>query len=134
MAGVSEAPPTAPKWPEHLPEGQTRFTYDRESDTLFVDFYGEPRPASSEPVDIGDRDYLYFGVDPLTDEVVGVQVETFLSYAVERHPDFIEALIIADIKGYDDFAARELRQWAKAHTRQQTGAQGLINTMGRLGA
>ena len=83
MAVASDAQRSAPKWPElnSLPKGAMRFDDDRLSDTLFVNFYGEPRPASSEPIHVGDHDYLYVRVDPLSSEVVGLQIETFLAYA-----------------------------------------------------
>ena len=77
-----------PRWPDitSLPVEQVRFTYDRPTDTLFVDFYGEARPAASVPLDRRDRDYVYIRVDRETDAVVGLQIEHFLSYAIEQHP------------------------------------------------
>ena len=61
-----------PRWPDlmSLPLDQVRLTYDWPSDTLFVDFYGEARPAASVPLDRGDRDYIFARVDPETDAVV----------------------------------------------------------------
>jgi hypothetical protein len=83
-----------PRWPDltALPSDQVRLTYDRPTDTLFVDFYGEVRPAASIPLDRGDRDYVYLRVDPETDAVVGLQIEHFLSYAIKQHPELGGAL------------------------------------------
>lgn len=83
-----------PSWPDltSLPSDQVRLTYDRATDTLFVDFYGEARPAASIPLDRGDRDYVYARIDPETDAVVGLQIEHFLSYAIEQHPELDDAL------------------------------------------
>jgi hypothetical protein len=90
-----------PRWPDltSLPLDQVRLTYDRPSDTFFVDFYGESRPAASVPLDRGDRDYLYARVDPETDAVVGLQIEHFLSYAIERHPELVDVLETSTLVG-----------------------------------
>lgn len=66
--------------------GRKRLSYDRLSDTLFLEFYDKPRPAISVPAEDGDRDYFYFRLDPKTDETVGVQIEAFLAYAVGHDP------------------------------------------------
>jgi hypothetical protein len=89
------------KWPNLtlLPADQIRLTYDRPSDTLFVDFYGEARPAASVPLDRGNRDYLYARVDPVTDAVVGLQIERFLSYAIRQHPELVDALDTSTLVG-----------------------------------
>ena len=89
------------RWPDltALPLDQMRLTYDRPSDTLFVDFYGEARPAANVPLDRGDRDYVFARVDPETDAVVGLQIEHFLSYAVEQHPELIDLLGISTLVG-----------------------------------
>lgn len=96
-----------PRWPDltSLPLDQLRLTYDRPSDTLFIDFYGEARPAASVPFDRGDRDYLYARVDPETDAVVGLQIEHFLSYAIEQHPELVDVLDTSPLVGIgrDDF-------------------------------
>ena len=89
------------KWPNLtlLPADQIRLTYDRPSDTLFVDFYGEARPAASVTLDRGNRDYLYARVDPVTDAVVGLQIERFLSYAIRQHPELVDALDTSTLVG-----------------------------------
>lgn len=92
-----------PRWPNvaELREGQVRFTYDRPTDTLFVDFFGGSPAAASIPLDRGDRDYLYLRIDPQTDAVVGLQIEHFLSYAIARHPELLGALEVAGLVGID---------------------------------
>ena len=134
MAVASDAPRFAPKWPENLPPGQVRSTYDRVSDTLFVNFYGEARPASSEPVDLGGRDYVFVRVDPLTGEVVGLQIESFLAYAVKQHPDWIEALAISDLHGFNDIEAVSLRRRALELAGEHAGAFGLVRDVELMGA
>ena len=91
------------RWPDlkSLSFDQVRLTDDRPTDTLFVDFYGEARPAASVPLDRGDRDYLYARVDPKTAAAVGLQIEHFLSYAIEQHPELGIALDTSSRKGID---------------------------------
>jgi hypothetical protein len=95
-----------PTWPEpsSLSANHVRFTYDRPMDTLFVDFYGDARPAASVPLERGDRDYLFLRVDPETDAVVGLQIEHFLSYTIFQHPELALALDVASLVdvGRDD--------------------------------
>ena len=101
--GNANAQTFHPKWPARssLPAQQVRFTYDRPTDTLFVDFYGEARPAASIPLDRGDRDYLFLRIEPTSQAVVGLQIEHFLSYAVARHPELADALDFAALVGID---------------------------------
>jgi hypothetical protein len=98
-----------PRWPNltSLQLHEVRLTYDRPSDTLFVDFYGEARPAASVPLDRGERDYLYARVDPQTEAVVGLQIEHFLSYAIEQHPELVDVLDTSTLVGIgrDDLTA-----------------------------
>jgi hypothetical protein len=106
-----------PRWPEFnaTSPAQVRFTYDRPTDTLFVDFHGEARPAASIALARGDRDYLFLRVDPETEEVVGLQIEHFLSYAVTQHPELIGALDLADLVGIN---RSEVEQIASIHDRR----------------
>lgn len=136
MAVTSEPRPFDPKWPEidSLPKGEVRFTYDRRIDTLFVNFYGKAHPASSEPLDVGERDYPFVRVEPLTQEVVGLRFEDFLSYAVRLHPDWSEALEVAELRGDDDLAGANLRRWAREQTKKRTDAYALISDIERMSA
>jgi len=95
-----------PAWPEpsSWSANQSRFTYDRPTDTLFVDLFADARPAASVPLERGDRDFLFLRVDPETGEIVGLQIEHFLSYAVIQHPELARALDVASLidVGKDD--------------------------------
>lgn len=109
-AGELDFHSSAPKWPpiRALPLEQVRFAYDRPSNTLFVDFYGEARPAASIPLDLGDRDYLYLRVDVQSKEVVGLQIESFLTYALRLHPELVDVLGIATLEGIEPDELSEL--------------------------
>ncbi len=126
-----------PKMPDPatLPMGQARFTYDGPSDTLFIDFYGASLPAVSvvAPSKEGDRDYLYMRVDPETEQVVGAQVEAFLSYVVGLFPDLAAVLVIADFYDVPDREANRLRLRGLAAMReQQWDANSFVADIGRL--
>lgn len=91
-----------PRWPdpERIDPDGVRWTYWDDVDTLMVDLFGESRPAVSVPLDLGgDRDYLFLRIDPSTDDVVGVQIEDFLRYAVHRRPSLRGALVLAGRNG-----------------------------------
>jgi len=128
----------APAWPDvaSLIAERIRFTYDRPSDTLFVDFFGDARPAASDPLDLGDRDYFYLRVDVATDEVVGLQIEQFLSYAVVQHPELVDALVEAELVGIAADEAARLRQRVRpvADPGADRDRVGLVALMSRLAA
>lgn len=63
-----------------------RLDYDRLADTLYLDFYGEPRPAISLPI----SDHVLYSVDPETEEVVGYQFDGFLAHVVYQTPVFLD--------------------------------------------
>jgi len=113
------------------PKPDFRFTYDRAADELDVDFYGEARPAVSVPLDQGDRDYIYLRVDPASRQVVGLQIEAFLAYAVKQHPDFLAALVVADLPGFNDLEATRLRRQA-AELVDHWDANAFVAEIGRL--
>lgn len=91
-----------PAWPEFadvLGQGHYRFMYDALSDSLFISFYDPIGPAASVPVDQGAMDYVFLRVNLKTQEVVGFQVEHYLSYAVAQVPDLIQTLGLAKLHG-----------------------------------
>lgn len=91
-----------PKWPELadiFSKGKLTFTYDAASDTMFVDFYGPGRPAVSVEIERGDHDYVFQRVDLETQEVIGLQIEDFLAYAVYQDPYMLDALDFAELVG-----------------------------------
>jgi hypothetical protein len=124
-----------PTWPEpsSLSANQVRFTYDRPTDTLFVDFYGDARPAASVPLERGDRDYLFLRVDPETEEVVGLQIEHFLSYAVIQHPELAPAL---DVAALVDVGRDEVDRIARIRPGRRAPGNGvnLVEDLRRLSA
>ena len=84
-----------PRWPEEdrIDFEQVAFTYWKDADTLYVDFYGKAFPAVSVPVVFdGDPDGIYLRVDFDNDDVYGLQIDAFLIYTAKRHPFLYDAL------------------------------------------
>lgn len=91
------------------------FSSDRDSDTMMVHFFGTPQPAVSISIDDPD-DALYVRLDRAADEVVGLQIEGFITRFIFRHPDWVDTLSIARLCGI----TREDAVAAAAQARQQT--------------
>lgn len=92
-----------PRWPERggVDSERVVFTYDRPSDTLFVDFTGTARPAVSVPIDSDFAEVdIYLRVDPISEEVVGLQIEGVVA-AVDRPTWLGDALVVANPAGPD---------------------------------
>jgi hypothetical protein len=125
----------APSWPalESLPMEQIRLTYDRPSNTLFVDFFGRALPAASIPVELGDRDYYYLRVDVETDEVVGLQIESFLTYALAQHPGLADVLAFAELVGTDRGSPTEIERLAAGVNPNHRDRAAVIQELVRLG-
>ncbi len=69
--------PMTPKPPPlvTLDRAAVAVDYDATEDTLFVNLFGAPRPAVSIYVD----DDTIYRVDPVSADVVGIEVENFLA-------------------------------------------------------
>lgn len=107
-----------------LPEGtfdleRALVVYDRVSDELSLYFDGVVRAAANIAIDSGDHDYIYARVDPMTGETVGLQFDGFLKYVIHQHPEAASLLTVAELHGFDDLAAADLRRWARARVGKQ---------------
>ncbi|MBX6723470.1 MAG: hypothetical protein IRY92_09585 [Dactylosporangium sp.] len=78
-------------------------SYDDVSDTLMLHFFGQGRPAVSMEV----RNGFFLRVDPETHQVVGVQVEAFLSRAVIEDPELLE---VAEAAGIPEQTIQRIRR------------------------
>lgn len=76
--------------------------YDDVSDTLFVRLDPD-RVTTSLPV--GDYDYLL--VDPMDEQVVGLQIEYYLEAAIQAHPEWLGLAQLAEIPSKRLAAARD---------------------------
>ena len=84
---VTETRELKPKLPrlEDIDGAQIRLDYDKLSDSLWVSFVGGARPTVNVYAETDD-DLMYL-VDPLTEEVVGLEIENFLYRALRVSPN-----------------------------------------------
>ncbi len=116
-----------PRWPDlgNLDWQASALDFDRDSDTLYWDFYGEPRAAISVPV----TDHVLLSVDPGTEEVVGLQLDGFLAHVIYQAPELLE---LGDLIGLGANEIEEIRRRLAAKSaseRKQTVLPALIDRL-----
>jgi hypothetical protein len=102
---VTEMRTLNPRLPNFRDLDWRRFSLDldRLSDTLYWDFYGEPRPSVSFPL----NDHVLLSVDPESEAVVGFQLDGFLAHLVYEVPAFLE---LSDLIGLSPDEVRDIRE------------------------
>lgn len=70
---------------DRIDPNRVTFHYDELSDTLVVHLFGEPRPAFSLDV----NEFEYVRIDLETNEVIGLQIEAFLTSAIAHDPRYV---------------------------------------------
>jgi hypothetical protein len=80
--------------PEDIDSGSVVITYDGDSDTLLIHFYGRGVPGVS--VDAGGGAMLR--MDRERKRVIGVHIEHFLSLFARDHPDVLDILDLAEVR------------------------------------
>ena len=125
---MNELPPFAPK-PRVLTGDdleRMRFDYDPTSDTLTIYLGGTPQAAISVVKD----DYLSYRVDPESEEIVGYQIEDFLTEAIQHVPSY---LAIADLLDIAPQAMRPVGQAISAEQRRRVAAETVAGHLMPLG-
>jgi uncharacterized protein YuzE len=107
--------------PEHLAADRMTFNYDREADILLIHFDG-PRPAIMLDVD----DHLLLGINPESHEVVGLQIEAYLSVAVFKQPRLLD---LAPAAGIPDDEISEIRSRMKPTAIAQATIRSLLDAL-----
>ncbi len=77
--------------------------YDRESDTLIVQFFGRGRPA----VILHTGGVTDYWLDPETHEIIGLQIEGYLTQAVYQLPLLLD---LAEFVGISGDEVAQIRQ------------------------
>ena len=77
---------------------EVAFDYDRDSDILLIHFTSEPRPSTAIQID-DPTDDVYVLLNRGTDQVVGLQIDGFLTEFIHRHPDLADILAVAHLSG-----------------------------------
>lgn len=95
----------APIWPSpgEIDGSRLLFGYNDVADTVYVHFFDRSRPAVSVDVD----EFVYLLVDPIEHQVVGLQIEGFLAYAVREHPEWLSLAELAGIPAEEIEKARD---------------------------
>lgn len=126
-----------PRWPDRQAIDPDRlvFNYWHEIDTLMVDFTGQNPPAVSMPLDVGgDRGYFMLRLDPVTEDVVGLQIEDFLSYAIHRHPNLLAMLDLATLHGIKPDEIEQLRRRVDPAARKRAALAAVLDELRPLSA
>lgn len=74
-----------PAEPE-VDDGSGWVHYDAVADELMVYVGPAPVPAISRAIETPERDYVYVRIGGPINQLVGIQVDGFRAWAVERHP------------------------------------------------
>lgn len=96
------------------------FDYDRESDTLLLLLFGRGRPAVILP---GDK-YIDLWLDPGTKEIIGFQIEGYLSHVVYQQP---RLLGLAELAGIRAEEIERIRQGITPDKRKRAAIDALID-------
>lgn len=70
-------------------------SYDRDSDTLMLHFFGRRVPGVSVPID----DHLLVRLSRDRSTVIGLQIEGFLAHVARERPRLLRALECAELRG-----------------------------------
>jgi hypothetical protein len=121
------------RWPDReQATSSLSLTYDGPTDTLFVHLFEPNRSGASLAIERGDRDYLYLRADTEALEIVGIQIEEFLNYAVHRDPWLLDLLAVAEFEAVDEDKAAELRVLGGLSTWNQPTRRSLLDAFERL--
>jgi hypothetical protein len=86
--GLQRIQPAPPDLAALDPAG-FRTVYDDVTDTLFIDFHDDRRPA----VSVVSGEHVYARVDPETHAMVGIMIEEFLAVIAVEHPDLLDMAV-----------------------------------------
>jgi hypothetical protein len=84
----------------------TVITYDQDSDTIHVHFFGRVIPAVSLLL----NDEMMIRWDRAGRRVVGLQIERFLRRVAPLHPELLDLMDIADLQGISLAEVGEIRR------------------------
>ena len=124
---VNEIRTVNPKLPrlDQLDPGRFAFDYDRPSDTLYLYFEGQPPPAVSIVV----SDELLYLVDPVTERVVGLQIEAFLTRVAYRWPALLD---VAEFGGVTPEEVARVRERIAPSERKRAAVASIFGHLSEL--
>ena len=104
------------------------FSYDRESDTLMIHFYGRGLRGVSVHV----QDGWYVRKDRDRQRVIGLQIEGFLARVVREDPWLLDALDLAELRGISLEEVARLRREMALERRERDKGAGLVEQFSPL--
>lgn len=127
IEGNERAP--LPKWPrlDDVDLGQVAMSYDRDSDMLLVHFGARGRAGVVDYI----GDYLALLTDVESQDVVGVQIEDFLSTAVLDDPSLLNLLDLAELRGITREQVSALRAAQPLDSRKRAAVAVVLGELAR---
>ena len=107
--------------PESLVFDRMVIDYDRDADILLIHFNG-PRPAIMLDLD----DHVSLGIDPVSHEVVGLQIEAYLLAAVFKQPRLLD---LARAAGIPDDEINSIRSRMEPEVVAQATIRSLLDNL-----
>ncbi len=119
---MNDSSPIVPKRPDldALNFENVSFSYDRESDTLLLLLFGRGRPAVILPGD----EHVDLWLDPRSGEIIGFQIEGYLSQVVHDHPHLLG---LAELAGIDADEIERIRRSITPDKRKRAAIDALID-------
>ncbi len=110
-----------PRWPKlsEVNPDHLLFDFDRDSDMLYLHFSGEAHPSISVPLD----DHYLALVDPVSENVVGIQIEGFLAHVAIALPFVLD---LADLIGLSADERQRLQAALTVRNRKQALLESLF--------
>lgn len=92
--------------PDDVDPNAVVVTYDGDSDTLLIHFYGQGIPG----VSVAAGDEVMIRLDRERRRVIGVHIEHFLHLYAKRHPESLELLDLAELRSVDPSSLAAVRR------------------------
>lgn len=105
-----------------------KLSYDRDSDILLIHFTDRGRVGVVDYV----SDVLAVLVDVETEDMVGLQVEDFLSKVVADNPDRLDLLEVAELRGITPHEVAALRVAVTIADRRRSAVASLMDELTTL--
>jgi hypothetical protein len=106
---------------DDIRSGQMVFRYDRDADILSVHFFGI-KPGVMLDID----DHVLLRIDPVSHEVVGLQIEAYLLAAVFKQPRLLD---LAQAAGIPDDEINSIRSRMEPEVVAQATIRSLLDDL-----
>src|SRR5688500_239308 len=97
MNGTETRPTFASLMPDDVDPDNVIVTFDGDSDTLLIHFYGQGIPG----VSVAAGEDAMIRLDRERKRVIGVHIEHFLRLYATKHPESLDVLDLAELRSVD---------------------------------